>query len=672
MHLARSLFITLALLASPTLRAEPGAAAPASAAWGDPQLRGLELSRSPAVAFQPWLEGSDPAALLQAARALGRLHDPAAVPLLEPLLEAEEPALRAEAAFALGRYPETGPALLAALQKEERIEVRTALLDSLGRSGGAELLPPLMEALRAGEGAEAVAASHAIGRLGVRGELSPLPHDAAELLLEQLSSLDLDRRRSAAFALARTQPSGLPSPLEDRLLAGVERQADAVARAWLVRAASTALDETRWAQAVSLAQRDASQGVRIALARGLATRGGSSAASSLTPLLADADRPVRIAALSAASRLPWQDGWQEPLEAMLALRDPAQQARTLPILASAGRLAEPEGWLNPTVDSAIRAGMLVTLDSPEALATLAVEDRSVEVRTAATERLLGLEPPPDRALLLDLVAQPDPVVAGLAATHLAAQPDEALLEAIQAQLVERNDYAGILAMLEALKVTLEGLGAEPRGPRPPALPGSLRTQVNIRVAELQKHEDLGVRRAARALAPLLGLPEAGPPPFPRLLDADALSALLGARVVTERGELVIRFHRDAAPYTVQRWVELAEAGHFDGQRLHRVVPDFVVQGGCPRGDGYGGPDFTMPDEFSPLPYRAGAVGMATAGPDTAGSQWFVTLSPQPHLDGDYTLFGELVQGQDVLRRLRQRDVIERVIIERSRAPSSPP
>ncbi len=64
--------------------------------------------------------------------------------------------------------------------------------------------------------------------------------------------------------------------------------------------------------------------------------------------------------------------------------------------------------------------------------------------------------------------------------------------------------------------------------------------------------------------------------------------------------------------------------------------------------------------------------MATAGPDTAGSQWFVTLSPQPHLDGDYTLFGELVQGQDVLRRLRQRDVIERVIIERSRAPSSPP
>jgi peptidyl-prolyl cis-trans isomerase B (cyclophilin B) len=80
----------------------------------------------------------------------------------------------------------------------------------------------------------------------------------------------------------------------------------------------------------------------------------------------------------------------------------------------------------------------------------------------------------------------------------------------------------------------------------------------------------------------------------------------------------------------------------------------------------------LPDEFSPLPYEGGAVGMATAGPDSAGSQWFVTLSPQPHLDGDYPIFGQLVQGHDTLRRLREGDRIERVIIERSRAPSSHP
>ena len=108
---------------------------------------------------------------------------------------------------------------------------------------------------------------------------------------------------------------------------------------------------------------------------------------------------------------------------------------------------------------------------------------------------------------------------------------------------------------------------------------------------------------------------------------------------------------------------LAEEGYFDQLNWHRVVPDFVVQTGDPRGDGMGGPGYTIPDEINPVSYDAGVVGMALSGPDTGGSQWFITLSPQPHLDGTYTVFGRVVRGQHILSRLREGDRIERLTIE---------
>ena len=118
------------------------------------------------------------------------------------------------------------------------------------------------------------------------------------------------------------------------------------------------------------------------------------------------------------------------------------------------------------------------------------------------------------------------------------------------------------------------------------------------------------------------------------------------------------------------FARLADDGFFDGIRFHRVVPDFVVQGGDPRGDGLGGPGWCIPDEINPLHYGEGAVGMALSEPDTGGSQWFVTLSPQPHLDGGYTIFGQVTRGMHVFHRLLPGDRIERVIIERATPPPS--
>jgi len=150
---------------------------------------------------------------------------------------------------------------------------------------------------------------------------------------------------------------------------------------------------------------------------------------------------------------------------------------------------------------------------------------------------------------------------------------------------------------------------------------------------------------------------------------DQLASIRGARIRTSRGEVLLRLYPSEAPVTVWNFVRLAEDGYYDGLSIHRVVPDFVVQDGDPRGDGTGGPGWSIPDEINPLRYDEGMLGMALSGPDTGGSQWFVTLSPQPHLDGTYTIFGEVTDGLGLLRTLQPGDRIERVLIERSAVPA---
>jgi cyclophilin family peptidyl-prolyl cis-trans isomerase len=129
---------------------------------------------------------------------------------------------------------------------------------------------------------------------------------------------------------------------------------------------------------------------------------------------------------------------------------------------------------------------------------------------------------------------------------------------------------------------------------------------------------------------------------------------------TRKGRIEIHLDVVNAPLTVASFVSLARRGFYDGLTFHRVEPGFVVQGGCPRGDGNGGPGYALRCELSPRSYARGSVGMALSGKDTGGSQFFITLQPQPQLDGGYTLFGSVVAGMDVVDRLEPGDVIERV------------
>ncbi|TPV92880.1 MAG: peptidylprolyl isomerase [Myxococcales bacterium FL481] len=152
-------------------------------------------------------------------------------------------------------------------------------------------------------------------------------------------------------------------------------------------------------------------------------------------------------------------------------------------------------------------------------------------------------------------------------------------------------------------------------------------------------------------------------------DADARSTLDGVRglsIATDHGDFRISFVGVDAPQNQANLVQLAAAGFFEGTTWHRVVPGFVTQGGDPRGDGYGGPGRTVPCELSNLTFGRGAVGMALAGRDTGGSQFFITHAAAPHLDGRYTLVGHVDEGMPVVDRLLVGDVIHRVEVVRER------
>ena len=134
---------------------------------------------------------------------------------------------------------------------------------------------------------------------------------------------------------------------------------------------------------------------------------------------------------------------------------------------------------------------------------------------------------------------------------------------------------------------------------------------------------------------------------------------------TDRGDIVLELYPKHAPKTVNNFVFLARQGFYDGLIFHRVINDFMIQGGDPTGSGRGGPGYKFEDETrgNPLKHESGVISMANAGPNTNGSQFFITHSPQTHLDGRHTVFGKVIEGKDVVDAVRQGDTMSKVTVE---------
>ena len=154
----------------------------------------------------------------------------------------------------------------------------------------------------------------------------------------------------------------------------------------------------------------------------------------------------------------------------------------------------------------------------------------------------------------------------------------------------------------------------------------------------------------------------------RMSETQISEKLPKIQIQTERGNITIEMFEDEAPNTVANMISLIEKGYYDGLNFHRVIPDFMIQGGCPHGTGTGGPGYDFDDECAPDRRHdsAGVLSMANAGPGTNGSQFFITHGPTPHLDGKHTVFGKVTEGQEVVDEIKQGDVMQTVVVLQKR------
>ncbi|HYC78486.1 MAG TPA: peptidylprolyl isomerase [Planctomycetota bacterium] len=497
---------------------------------------------------------------------------------------------------------------------------------------------------------------------------------------------DVDALQVAAHDLARFPgrlPKSAAEPLRARLGHPDPEVAGFTARA-LARVEGAG--EAEASAIVAAALNGGGRLAQIDRLRALATLPGGPARPAILAAMTAGDPHLRRTACETAAAvagtLPDRDrkGLARLAETISA-NDPEHDVRAAAADAFAALdrrafLAAADGYrfAAPWPVRAVAARRFATFASldPEALAPDFGADPDRRVRQAALEAWADVAARKDaaafavaRARAASLAPECDPVAVGLQARIRRALWDSK----------RETDRAALAAFLERARAAIPVHDVEPLQDLvrlADAFGGEEGTATLVALASAP-HVERDVFARARAALERRGKP--APPAAevdPEGVDlAPYLEAArraldptpITARVTTDRGVLTFRMRPDVAPLTVRRFAALARAKFYDGLLFHRVVPGFVAQAGCPRGDGWGGSAETLRCETSASPYMRGTLGMALAGKDTGGSQWFVTHRRTPHLEGKYTVFGELVDGFDALDALVQGDRIRSVVVD---------
>jgi cyclophilin family peptidyl-prolyl cis-trans isomerase/HEAT repeat protein len=625
----------------------------------------------------------DPVVRRRAAIAIGRVGMAAGIEPLVTLLQDPDDEARASAAFALGLLGATEPVDLPD-------EVKAAAQSFAGRSAlmAALVDPAPIVRARAIEalgliGDVSAAAAIVQAAAGCGPLLAAIPPDdeewpkAWETEICRLALFALVRLQDyAAVAAVALEPSGQPVSRWWPIAYALQRSHDPRAAGALnvlaagegvytvgfaLRGLAALKDATVVPRATALAlQTDADLKLRVAAVRALAE---ARATAPLRDLLIAPALPVTL--LLEVTQALGQAGDAESFDTLLDLLthpSPAVRAAAMTAAARINRdgflvvlsgIGRDQDW---SVRAAL-AGVLATL-SPE-IATGAIEelaeDTDVRVQGPALEALAAVKAPSLTTRLFAALDAPDFVVRATAARLIGeTRPEGGVSRLVTAYTRAESDvtYTARWAALDALSKYSgdEAVAAIRRGLTDREWP------VRWRTARLL------ARLGQAGARPERPAPLNRPPEFfesPRLLHPEFSPRAL---IATRHGVIEVQLNVVEAAVTSQIFIDQVRAGLFNGLQIHRLVPAFVVQAGDTRGDGEGGPGYTLRDELSPVPYLRGTMGMALDWRDTAGSQWFITLSPQPHLDGRYTAFGRVVGGAEVLDRLAPWDVIDRIRI----------
>lgn len=668
----------------------------------------------------------DPAIRKRAARAAGRIGDELAVSALTSLLqEDKDDNVRAMAAFALGEIESASAteALTAQLSKQDGAMLRGRIVEALGKIAAA--LPPANEEQKKqlGKTILGVLSFEAQRRsrpdnevilLALTATLRARPEGAGKVIAEFLSYSDPRVRSDAGNSLARLRAKDGNEELRKLLTS----DPDASVRANAARVLGATEDKAAFDGLLDRALKDPDSRVRVSAIRSLAALKDARAAEPLMKgkvksvpqrqgkgssgdaelleiattigrLLAGAENEE---ALNWLKQTRFRLGHAPELDIAQVRVDPNSYLRELGTGAAGQRKVQETILLDWKAASSLAQGLgeIAALpDSTKDRASLAAQAQNL-LRAMLDYSNSGIK-------INTLVAvHSEYAIPDVLRAYAAFKPKD-LDEVFRQHLKESDvvvrttaaellgelplDATNIQALESALKVAMRHKDSNDAAL---AIIDALAKQKNRNATEaikaaLASSDYLTRRKAVESLKATGGgdfTARLGPVRT-RNTPADYARAIsrIGKRVLavvsTSKGSFTIEFLPDEAPLNVDNFVQLAKRRYFTDIVFHRVVPNFVVQGGDPRGDGNGGPGYQIRCEINEVPYDRGAVGMALSGKDTGGSQWFVTHAPQPHLDGGYTVFGKVIAGMDVVDNIARGDLIRSITVREStsRGPS---
>jgi len=597
--------------------------------------------------------------------------------------------IRARAALAVGRIEGEGSGkLLFAMLSDSAIDVAVMSAFALGLTGEKEFSARLLDVafdLPSAVGAEAVEAA---GRLADSSMIG-----VADALVKYFSHPSPDVREAACMALYR---AGTKSKGGD-IVTFIENEPDELVRkAALYALARLGVNEAAQVFVKFLA--DSDPFVRSLAVRGLGSVQSDEAVHLLAISLNDADKGVVAEAIAGLAKKKGEEAHtqfarklekEKDEKLVVALLNALRRQKNDRGVEAALSILQTEPPSNIVAAgvkyiASIRKGRAVNLiDSlvakgdPYVMAACAkafglVGGKNVVPRLAV---LFNDEDPMVRHHAFEALMKVDSGNADFYLRKALADPDYVLVAAALEQIGKRKlkQYLPVMntMMTRGAEVDVQVRRTLLDGVQPfLAEDQHDTTALDIMYAGLLDPEYVVRRQAATLFRDLLGEDKfaALQPPDTRISKRRIAKAIdrfqtnPQATIVTSKGEIEIALYFDAAPLTVLNFIELARDGFYNGLTFHRVVPNFVVQGGDPRGDGWGGPPYYLRCEYSDEPFRRGTVGMATSGKDTGGSQFFITLSPQPHLEGRYTVFGQVQFGMEVVDQIIVGDLIETILI----------
>ena len=585
--------------------------------------------------------------------AIGQLRATGHRQRLIDLLSDRDTAVAATAAFALGLLRDTNAVSHLSRALDGPVTVATEAAWALGELGA-----PAREAIETALAADGPRGAVLGSLLLAATKVRPLPVDA---IVPHLASPDTSVAWRAAYPLSRPRPAGegriLP-PAAVRALVARTLAPDPMLRAQIARAlARPAVDDSLAAaarRALDVLVAAAEPHVRINAVRSLATY-GDSARLAVIAVTRDRDPNVRIAAAQTLGQVMdrdlsrWAWLWRSDTGTTYGRAVLTASIRAGVELPSLREWRSSPDWRQRAAVATAAAGASTAARAAQ-LALPLTADPDGRVRAAAYGVLAGRldSVPALRDTIRVAVLDRDVVVRAAAIDALSrratAADAPAVLAAYHRSLADTLDDARVAAV-GFLRAAWQRDSL--------AFGDSLRAAV----ATLPSPAEASVAAAARGVSLFRGW--TAPPVASRSLDwyegivrRIVMPALAGrppvAQIVTERGTIEVELFAADAPLTVDNFMTLARDGYYRSTIFHRVVPNFVAQDGDARGDGRGGPGYAIRDEINRRRYGRGVIGMALSGPDTGGSQYFLTHSPQPHLDGGYTVFGRVLRGVDVL------------------------